>query len=290
MSAGSQFGRAFTWVTLVAAVGVAGCFDTRTIPPADDTASSNAGAGGKRPTAGSGGGTAGKLTGQGGDDTATTAGTAGSGASPVAGAGAGNVPSVTWLTLQGSQAPSTESTNAELGINGSFYAYADECATLTWDEATRCASGTVCPVGANFENWGVAVGFDFNATGSDGEPPDSKLVWNPDKVGARGVTWRIRGTAPSRQVWVLNMQPSFRGQCNIMTCEIAGPPDGTATPGLEGELLFAHMVKDNWGGGGTPYVYDPAAVFALQFKLPAINIDASSARFDFCIEALGVVR
>jgi hypothetical protein len=48
------------------------------------------------------------------------------------------------------------------------------------------------------------------------------------------------------------------------------------------------MVKDYWGGAGVNYRFDPAAVHALQFKLPAINVGGVS--FSFCIDALGVVR
>jgi len=103
----------------------------------------------------------------------------------------------------------------------------------------------------------------------------------------RGVTWRIRGSSPGLQLWVLNMAPRFQGQCSEMTCEIAGPPDGAKSAALEGTLLFDQMVKDTWANG-IAYVYDPAAVYALQFKLPAINV--GSASFDFCVDALGVVR
>ena len=278
---------------------LAGCFDTRTIPLDDTAGARNSGAAGRRSTSGGGSATAAGFGAEGGDDPMSAAGEAGgelggaaaagrAGSAGAAQAGSGNAVGVTWLTLKGSQAPSSEPINASLGINGTLYAYADGCATLSWDEGTRCASGQLCTAGANFENWGIAVGFDFHGTGPNDDPPDTKLLWNPEQVGALGVAWRIRGNAPGRQVWVLNMQPAFHGQCGVMTCEIAGPPDGSAMPALEGQLLFDHMVKDNWGGSGTPYVYDPAAVYALQFKLPAINVGAAS--FSFCIDALGVVR
>ncbi|HEY4160110.1 MAG TPA: hypothetical protein VGM29_18485 [Polyangiaceae bacterium] len=48
------------------------------------------------------------------------------------------------------------------------------------------------------------------------------------------------------------------------------------------------MQKDYWGGTGTAYTFDPAKVHALQFRLPAINVPRAS--FDFCIDALGVIR
>jgi hypothetical protein len=271
--------------------GLPGCFDTRTIPDFDGAGATSF-AGSKQTNASgasaSEGGAAG-LAGEAGDNpSAGAAGKALAGAAGAGQAGSGHAPDVTWLSLDGSAAPSSDAGNAALGIQGAFYAYGDGCATLVWDETTRCASGNLCTAGADYENWGIAVGFDFHATGSSGEPPDSKLVWNPDDVGVRGVAWRIRGAAPGRQVWVLNMEPTFHGTCSVMTCEIAGPPDGAAAPALAGQLLFEEMIKDNWGGRGIPYRYDPAAVYALQFKLPAINV--GSASFDFCVDALGVIR
>jgi hypothetical protein len=270
--------------------GPLGCFDTRTIPAEDGA--TNPAAGGKHASAAGAsathGGSVGVSGAAGDNPTAGAADSVNGGAAGAGQAGETSAPEVTWLSLEGSSAPQNDAANAALGVNGAFYAYGDDCATLVWDETTRCASGKLCTAGADFENWGVAVGFDFHATGASGEPPDSKLVWNPDDAGVRGVTWRIRGTAPGRQVWVLNMDPTFQGICSVMTCEIAGPPDGAAAASLAGELLFDDMVKDNWGGSGTPYRYDPAAVYALQFKLPAINV--GSASFDFCIEALGVIR
>lgn len=280
-------------LTLLGSVAwLGGCFDTRIIPAdssagaAPSMAGKHAGAGTSSSSAGTAnGGAAGKsATGAvGGDPTPATGGQAGE--PTTGGSQTGNV---TWLTLVESQAPPTEPSNDALGINGKLYAYKDDCAVLDWDPATRCATGRLCTAGANFENWGIAVGFDFHATGPDDSPPDSKLVWDPVKAGVRGVTWRISGNAPGLQLWVLNMAPVFQGQCAEQTCEIAGPPDGAAAPSLQGSLLFDHMVKDYWGGQGEPYKYDPAAVFALQFKLPAINV--GSASFDFCIDALGVIR
>lgn len=267
------------------------CFDTRTIAAdssagaAPSLAGKHAGTSGEANAGTTHGGAAGKsATGAvGGDPTPAAAGQAGAPAS-----GGSQTNNVTWLTLVDSQAPSTEAPNDLLGIDGALYAYGDGCAVVDWDPATRCASGRLCTTGGNFENWGVAVGFDFHATGPNASPPDSKLVWDPEEAGVRGVTWRISGNAPGMQLWVLNMAPGFHGQCGEQTCEIAGPPDGAATPSLQGSLLFDNMVKDYWGGSGEPYTYDPAAVFALQFKLPAVNV--GSASFDFCIDALGVIR
>jgi hypothetical protein len=207
-----------------------------------------------------------------------------------AGKPAGGEPTrVTWLELRGSEAPASEQPNADLGISGQFYAYGDGCADLYWDEASRCATGKLCDA-LGGENWGIAVGFDFHNTGEQGTPPNTKLTWDPRDVGALGVAYDIGGEAkaPGLQLWVLNMDPIWQGECSAMTCEIAGPPDGQRLRSLQGELLFSDMDKDNWGGGGMSYEYDPAAVHALQLKLPAIEVGPTS--FSFCVDALGIVR
>jgi hypothetical protein len=197
------------------------------------------------------------------------------------------LPGVTWLSLDGDLAPASLEPNGELAIDGRFYAYRDDCATLEWDPVTRCATGTLCPAGPNFQNWGIAVGFYFDATGPDGTPPDTKYTWDPTAVGAEGVAWRIRGNAPALALWVLNMDPAYGGECAEESCEIVGPPDGTSTPKLEGTLSFSSLHKDDWNSG-IDYEFDPAAVHALQFKLPAIV--AGAADFSFCIDELGIVR
>lgn len=230
--------------------------------------------GGSKPTGGSGAsaGEAGKNAG--------SAGKTGQG-------GSSGAPSVTWLELSGSTAPSSSATNAALGIEGAFYAYGDGCSTLVWDDEARCASGMLCAPEVSLDNWGIAIGFDFRNTGPEGVPADTKLTWNPNDFSARGVAWRIRGNAPKPQVWVLNMAPSWHGQCSAMNCEISGPPDGVTLAALNGQLDFKHMIKDTWGSG-TNYTFDPAAVHALQFKIAAVKVGA--ATFDFCIDALGIVR
>jgi hypothetical protein len=146
----------------------------------------------------------------------------------------------------------------------------------------------LCDAGPSFENWGVAVGFDFNNTGPSGEPPDAKLLWDPRDVSAQGVAWSVSGDAPGLQVWVLNMDPMFGGQCTAETCEILGPPDGVAAAPKKGELLFASMQKDDWGGSGERYTYDPALVHALQLKIATIVTGPQP--FSFCIDALGIIR
>ncbi|HEY2405616.1 MAG TPA: hypothetical protein VGI10_06425 [Polyangiaceae bacterium] len=242
------------------------CFDTRIIPAGDISAA--------------GGG----LGASGGSSGSTPDGGSGEAGAPAS----GGSPSVTWLALVNDTAPGSDPPNGTLGIDGAVYGYADGCATWAWDPTTRCMSGYLCNAGASFQNWGVAVGFDFRNTGPSGNPPNTKLLWNPDDVGVRGIAWQISGVAPGLQVWVLNMDPSWGGACSAMTCEINGPPDGAPTPSLDGELLFSDMKKDYWGGTGVTYTFDPAKVHALQFKLPAINVPGAS--FDFCIDALGVIR
>lgn len=275
------------------------CLDTRLIPARPVEAGGGSSAGSETAAAG--------AAGEAGEAEAGQGGAGASGGSPGAGAGggitAGTAPvagsagtsqggaphRVTWLTLQGNEAPAGAAVNDELQIAGRFYAYADDCAELDWDETTRCASGKLCePLGG--ENWGVAVGFDFKATGEDDSPANAKLTWDPRDVGAVGVSFEIGGDklAPGLELWVLNMDPIWDGTCTAQTCEIAGPPDGRAGVPLHGELFFDNMQKDDWGGGGVYYQYSPAAVFALQFKLPAIVVGAAS--FSFCIDALGIIR
>ena len=230
--------------------------------------------GGSKPDGGGGAsaGAAGKSPG--------TAGTTGQ-------AGSSGAPHVTWLELNGSTAPSSVASNAALGIEGSFYAYGDGCSELNWDDANRCASGRLCAPELSPDNWGIAIGFDFRNTGPEGTPPNTKRTWDPNDFAARGVAWQVRGTAPKLQVWVLNMASSWQGQCNAMACEISGPPDGVAPAALNGELRFDNMIKDTWGSG-IEYTFDPSAVHALQFKIAAVKVGAVA--FDFCIDALGIIR
>ena len=139
-----------------------GCFDTRIIPPEPSAEAAGAGAAGKRTNTAGAGQTKGGSQG---------AGSSAGGTPDLAGAGQGSDPGstgVAWLSLQGSEAPSTEAVNGALGINGALYGYKDDCAPLDWDPVTRCASGRLCTTGANFENWGMAVGFDFFVTGPEG--------------------------------------------------------------------------------------------------------------------------
>jgi hypothetical protein len=276
--------------------GEAGAFGTAgeaAIPSAGGEAGVDAGG---QSNGGSSGGSAGRAASGGRASTGGTSaggensagGTAAGGGSGAGGTGgSAPLPGVTWLSFENSAAPSTLPPNDEFGINGELYAYADDCAELAWDPLTRCASGVLCAAGPNFQNWGIAVGFYFNTTGADGTPANRKIPWDPREFGVESIAWRISGTAPALQLWVLNMDPAFGGECTEDVCEIIGPPDGTSTAALTGQLSFSRLHKDDWNDG-IVYTFDPAAVHALQFKLPAIV--AGSASFSFCIDDLGLVR
>jgi hypothetical protein len=269
----------------------AACFDTKLIPaqPLDEGGAPST-PGGAPPEAGqaandAGAATAGSALGGFGGASIAGAHSGGSAGQP----NGGEPSRVAWLSLQGSEAPASAEPNGDLHIAGRFYAYGDGCADLHWDEASRCAWGKLCdPLGG--ENWGIAVGFDFNNSGEEGSPANAKRTWDPREVGALGVAFKIGGQAqaPGFQIWVLNMDSAWGGECTAMTCEIAGPPDGRRLLPLEGELWFDNMQKDDWGGTGLHYEYDPAAVYALQLKLPAIEVHAAS--FNFCVDALGIIR
>lgn len=217
----------------------------------------------------------------------SSGGTSHSGGS--AGAPSGELTSGTnWLTLLADGAPPDLGVNAKLKINGVFYAYGDGCATLHWDAATRCVSGDLCL--SSESNWGVAVGFDFNNSGATGMPPDTKHAWNANAVGVKGLAWSGTSFTPrGLQVWVLNMDPIYKGACSMMSCDINGPPDGVANAKASGQLSFAAMVKDDWGGTGEAYTFDATDISAMQFKVtsPLSSLDTS---YELCINELGVVR
>lgn len=228
--------------------------------------------------------------GNGGSSGASTGGRAGSsGTTGTGGSGVVELISgVNWLGLLGDAAPPTSGPNGKLGINGVFYAYGDGCATVNWDPPSRCVSGELCMASA--ANWGVSIGFDFVNTGDSGTPPNTKLAWNASSVGATGFAWETNSPITySFQFWVLNMDPTWNGQCSAAECNINGPPDGTSSASQKGQLMFADMVKDNWGGTGTAYVFSPASVSALQFKIPAAT-DSLSTSYELCIDRLGIIR
>jgi hypothetical protein len=195
---------------------------------------------------------------------------------------------VDWLSFDADQAPSSLAPNGTYAVDGILFAYGDSCATINWDPATRCASGTLCDPGVDAANWGMSIGFNFKYTGANGSPPNTTELWDPDAVGALGIAWEISGEAPSLEAWVLNMDPIWNGNCASLSCDIVGPPDGLRSPALKDQMLFSSLQKDNWGGSGVSYRFDPAQVHALQFKLPAIY--AGAVPFAFCVTRLGIVH
>ncbi len=197
---------------------------------------------------------------------------------------------INWLTFDGNWADPEAGVNGDLNISGVLYTYDDGCATVNWDPTTRCVSGTLCDPGADYANWGMAVGFDFHNTGEDGTPPETKFAWSASSVGAQGVAWQVSGYAPGLQVWITNMDSSWAGECAADDCTIDGPPDGTTytSLGAPDQMSFSSMVKDDWGGSGTAYTFDPDQVLAMQFKLASVVSGAVS--YDFCIDQIGIVR
>jgi len=195
---------------------------------------------------------------------------------------------VNWIGLMQDAAPPTLGLNGKLGINGVLYTYGDGCATISWDAITRCISGELCLASA--ANWGVSVGFDFFNTGDMGTPPNTKHPWNATAVGVIGVAWETRSVlAYSPQVWIQNMDPKWNGQCSAAECGINGPPDGVRSASQKGQVLFSSMMKDDWGGTGTPYVFNAANISALQFKIPGAT-NSSATTYQLCIDRLGVIR
>ncbi|HYQ26604.1 MAG TPA: hypothetical protein VER04_05270 [Polyangiaceae bacterium] len=239
---------------------------------------------------GSGNGSAGASSSAGGASKAGNGSTSGGSGSVGGSTGAGGstatnpVSGTNWLSLSADAAPSTQGVNGKLGIEGVFYAYGDACSTpsMFWDPNIRCISGTMCAADANGVNWGVAIGFDFNNLAS------VKHAWNATTAGVTGITWKNYNSTNSMQVWIQNMDPSFNGSCSTTNCNINAPPDGvsTASPG-SGLFTFANMVKDDWGPSASSYVFNPANVSALQFKVSA---QPSPTDYMLCIDALGVIR
>jgi hypothetical protein len=225
--------------------------------------------------------------------TPSTGGTTG-GSGPTGGVGGAGgsgplTPGVHWLSIEGSWADISAEPNASLGVSGALYAFADSCAQITWDEATRCVTGTLCDPGATFANWGMAVGFDLRNTGADGVPANTKMPWNAGAVGAMGIAYQISGTAPGLQAWITNMDPVWNGMCTADDCAINGPPDGSASATLSsvGNLYFSTLVKDDWGGSGTIYTFNPANILSLQFKLASVV--SGPVPFSFCVDRIGII-
>jgi hypothetical protein len=255
--------------------------------PTGGAVTGGVGATGGTNTGGATGGVGGSLPTGG---TPPTGGTNTGGSAGATGGSGGLGTGIQWLSFDGSWADLAAEPNGALNISGSVYAYQDACAQVTYDAATRCVSGTLCAPGADSANWGMAVGFDFHNTGEEGTPPNTKLRWNATTAGAIGVAWQVSGSAPGLQVWITNMDPTWNGQCAADDCAINGPPDGKPTTfaNTEDSLYLNNLVKDNWGGTGTIYTFDPTNILALQFKLAAVVSGATA--FSFCIDRIGIIR
>jgi hypothetical protein len=195
-------------------------------------------------------------------------------------------PGVNWLTLVSNAAPSSAGVNGALGVEGVFYAYGDPCATSTmqWDPTSRCLSGELCVADSTGTNWGVAIGFDLD------NRSEVKHAWNATTAGVTGFAWTLSVSAPTEvQFWVQNMDPAYGATCSAMSCSIAGPPDGRRVAGPSGQVYFSSMEKDDWGGTGTDYLFDPSRISSLQFKLPA-PLDSLLTSYQLCVNRVGVIR
>lgn len=222
----------------------------------------------------------------------TASSTTGEAVTSTSGGGSGGsttVSGVNWISFDGSWADPSMGANGALGISGSMYAFGDSCASVSYDETTRCVSGYLCDPGTDFANWGMAIGFDFYNTGDLGSPANTKYPWGAGTVGAMGIAWVVSGSAPGLQAWITNMDPTWGGACSADDCGIDGPPDGTTAVaiGSQDAVYFSSLQKDDWGGSGTVYTFDSSNILALQFKLAAVVSGAVS--FDFCIDQVGII-
>jgi hypothetical protein len=265
-----------------AAVVFAAC--ALTACPAQCSASTSTGTGG----AGNHGGSGAKPGATGGSTARGSGGTTAAGGTTNA---LGLYSGVNWLTIADGWADPGEAPNGALKVSGALYAFGDDCSTLEWTPTGMggCISGRMCTPDNAGKNWGVGIGFDLSNTGDEGTPPNTKMPWDADAVNATGFAWIIQGQAPGLGVWVTNMAPKFGGQCSAADCAIAGPADGLLLPPLDGALDFSSMSKDDWGGGGISYTFDPSNILALQFKLNAREASSSTLAFDFCVHKIGVV-
>lgn len=193
---------------------------------------------------------------------------------------------IVWLTLDGDSASAKLGDNALVGIDGAFYAYGDDCATINWSPETRCASGHLCSLTG--DNWGAAIGFDFRATGPDAKIPNAKLSWSADENNAIGMVWNLRGMSPAHEVqtWFLVMDPQWDGVCTSDICEIPGPPNGGYAPFGLSDLLFDDVIADFWGFDYDPTIFDENNLVSVQFKLASLD---GSGNFQVCIDDIGIL-
>ena len=191
---------------------------------------------------------------------------------------------IVWLTLENDQAKNTTFPNDSLGINGVVFAYADGCASITFDRTTRCVSGKTCAVDSSYLNWGMAAEFDFVV-----DSADVKYAWNPAGHGVVGFAWQITNSYGTYlQLWVPLMDPTYAGVCSAESCSLDAPPYGAGKIGQTGTLHFNSMTQDTWGSGYPTYNFLFANVYSLQFKIPTVVV-RTAANFEFCIDRLGVI-
>jgi hypothetical protein len=275
----------YSTAALSAAQAFAVCSYTECASECITTGSGGTSAGGTAGTSSGGTSSGGTSSGGSGASAGTSSGGTSSGGT---GGTSTLLPGSNWLVFDGNVALETTEPNGSLGVNGVLYGFTDGCATMTWDPATRCATGNLCVWSAT--NWGVAVGFDFYNTGETGSPADTKYPWSAAAVQASGVAWSATVSSfETMSVWLTNMDPSWAGACAVDECGINGPPDGTAAASSSGQLLFSSMVKEDWGGSGTPYTFDPSNILAMQFKLPGAT-SADVTAYTLCVDQIAVIR
>lgn len=212
------------------------------------------------------------------------------------GAGTGGAittqPGENWIHIENSWADPGMPPNGLLKVSGAMYAYKDDCSNISYDAVNGCISGTLCMPDSTGANWGAGIGFDFSNTGENGVPANTKAPWDATAIGAVGFGWKLhdRGGytgAPNLKVWITNMDPSWNGQCSADDCGINGPPDGESDPAFTGTVRFSSMVKDNWGGSGTKYTFDPKNILAIQFKVSASESDKTDVYF--CVDGISII-
>ena len=176
------------------------------------------------------------------------------------------------------------------GIEGGFYAVGDSCATLTWDAATHCASGTVCAKDPPYYlNWGVEIGMTLKSSGG------YDYGYDATANGVTGFFWEVTGTAPGMAVWL--PQTAGLGACLTTSnkCTVLQPPWGNSMPSMgpsgSNFVMLSTMSMDyeDWGLGYVyPPAWDPTRIHSIQWKIPAG--DYFSSTFNFCVKKVGVIH
>jgi hypothetical protein len=192
------------------------------------------------------------------------------------------------LGLDGSGVPASGNS---YGIDGTFYVVGDPCtsASITWNAATRCASGILCAKDPPYySNWGVEIALNLHCGGG------YDYGYDASANGVAGFFWEVTGTAPGMQVWVA--LAANMGACLQTTnlCALQEPPWGNPTPSMgpagNNSVMIqpGYMSYDDWGLGYTyPPPWDPTRLHSVQWKLPA---RALSTPFSFCVQNVGVIH